>query len=153
MNSKSSDKIPLSKPDYWLGYAGLLPQSYALLLGLDDADRYIGLAAGYFYAALILSFLGGIWWGLAAAAEQSPPWIFLAAVIPSLVAFATGYPWMTGQTWPGPSLIVLAAALVASLAVDFRLNRLGLMTNSLLGLRVRLSLGLGGLTLALGLLA
>ncbi len=137
----------------WLGYAGLLPQAFALMLGLDEADRYIGLAAGYFYAALILSFLGGLWWGLAAAASRPPPWVYVAAVIPTLLAFFTGVPWMTGTTWPGPSLLILAVALVGSLAVDWRLRRLGLMSDHLFALRVRLSLGLSILTLSLGLLA
>ncbi len=153
MTTAFSETTPLQQPARWLGYAGLLPQALALSLGLDDADRYIGLAAGYFYAALILSFLGGLWWGLAAAAEKPPPWVYGAAVVPSLLAFATGVPWMTGATWPGPSLIALAVALVASLLVDFRLKQMGLMTDGMFGLRMRLSLGLGGLTLALGLLA
>jgi hypothetical protein len=153
MTTKSPYKTPLHQPGKWLGYAGLLPQGVALLLGLTDTDRYIGLAAGYFYAALILSFLGGLWWGLAASAEKPPTWVYVAAVLPSILAFGTGYPWMTGETWPGPSLLVLAVALVASLVVDFRLNRMDLMSDALLILRVKLSLGLGALTLALGLLA
>jgi hypothetical protein len=144
-------QLPLSAN--WLGYAGLLPQALALSLSLNEADRYIGLAAGYFYAALILSFLGGIWWGLAAAAAKPPRWIYAAAVLPSLLAFATGVPWMIGTTWPGPSLIIIGLALVIALAVDLRLKQLGLMSEGLFGLRMRLSLGLGGLTLALGLLA
>ncbi len=148
MNSKISDNVPK-----WFGFAGLVPQAIALLLALDDADRYIGLAAGYFYATLILSFLGGLWWGLAAAAAKAPNWVYAAAVMPALLAFGTGYPWMVGEPWPGPSLFFLAMALVASLAVDFRLKRLGLMPEGLYGLRVRLSLGLGVLTLALALLA
>lgn len=153
MTDTVSEKIPLQPPATWLGYAGLLPQALALLLTLDGADRYVGLAAGYFYAALILSFLGGLWWGLAAASPKAPRWAFVAAIVPSLLAFATGIPWMIGTTWPGPSLIILALALILSLGVDFRLKQTGLMPDGLFALRVRLSLGLGTLTLALGLLA
>jgi Protein of unknown function (DUF3429) len=153
MTGDHADKTPLQQAAKGLGFAGLLPQSLAVLLALDSASRYVALAAGYFYAALILSFLGGLWWGLAAAASKPPQWSFAAAVGPSLLAFATGVPWMIGTTWPGPSLIVLAVALVASLSVDLRLRRLELMSGDLFALRVRLSLGLGALTLALGLLA
>jgi Protein of unknown function (DUF3429) len=153
MISDRADQGLLQQSANRLGYAGLVPQALALFLVLDGANRYVGLAAGYFYAALILSFLGGLWWGLAVGSPKAPQWIYVAAVTPSLLAFATGIPWMNGSSWPGPSLIVLSVALVASLAVDLWLKRLGLMSDAMFALRMQLSLGLGALTLALGVLA
>jgi len=136
-----------------LGLAGLLPQVIALLivLGHDPALRFSALAMGYAYAALILSFLGGLWWGLAAKAERPPAWIWVAAVAPSLIALASAVPWAIGEAWPGPSLVLLGAALIASLLVDRRLRAMGIAPPWWLALRVPLSLGLGGMTIAIAL--
>jgi hypothetical protein len=137
----------------FLGVTGLLPQMLALGLTFDDTDRFIGLAAGYFYAALIFSFLGGLWWGVAISNANAPGWLFGAAVMPTLIAFATGVPWMTGAPWPGPSLAVLSGTIFASALVDWRLRALNLISAEFLKLRVVLSSGLGLLTLILALQA
>lgn len=133
----------------WLGLAGLLPQLLVVagLLSGDPGVRFSALAFGYAYAALILSFLGGLWWGLAAAAKAPPAWIWYAAIAPSLIALASAWPWAVGLTWPGPSLVVIGVALIAALAVDRRLVALGIAPHWWMALRVPLSLGLGGLTL------
>lgn len=135
----------------WLGLAGLLPQLLCLLalVGGNPEARYVALACAFAYAALILSFLGGLWWGLAAAHGRAPAWVWIAAVVPSLVAFASAYPWMVGEDWPGPSLALLGAALIASLGVDWKLRAMGIAPVWWLWLRVPLSLGLGGMTLAI----
>ena len=135
----------------WLGIAGLLPQLLCLLalVGGNPEARFVALACAFAYAALILSFLGGLWWGLAAAHGRAPGWIWIAAVTPSLIAFASCYPWMVGAAWPGPSLVVLGAALIASLGVDGKLRVMGIAPIWWLGLRVPLSVGLGGMTLAI----
>jgi Protein of unknown function (DUF3429) len=140
---------PLPRIAFILGIAGLAPQVWALLAGFSDADRYIGLAAGYFYAALILSFLGGLWWGIAASRKDAPTWLYAAAVVPSLIAFASGIPWMIGAAWPGPSLAYLGLAILASALIDRRLLTLRLINRSLWLLRLALSVGLGTLTLLL----
>jgi hypothetical protein len=135
-----------------LGYAGLLPQIAAVLAAPDEDTRFIALAAGYFYAALILSFLGGVWWGVAVTRDDAPAGLFTVAVVPSLVAFASGIPWMIGTPWPGPSLIALGFSLIAALIVDRWLYRRGLIGEGLWRLRRTLSLGLGSLTILLGVL-
>ena len=140
---------PLPRIAVVLGIAGLAPQVWALLATFSEADRYIGLAAGYFYAALIFSFLGGLWWGIAASRKDAPEWLYVAAVVPSLIAFATGIPWMTGAEWPGPSLGVLGVGILASSTVDWKLASRQLIEPRLFALRFRLSLVLGSLTLAL----
>lgn len=132
-----------------LGIAGLVPQLVALGATFDDATRYVGLAAGYFYAALILSFLGGIWWGVASTRGDAPEWLYVAAVIPSLVAFASGIPWMNGTTWPGPSLGLLGIAIGLTALVDRALFRRGLIDARLFYLRIALSSSLGVVTLLL----
>lgn len=141
----------------WLGLAGLLPQLACLLaLWFGPPDwRYVALAAAWGYAALIFSFLGGLWWGIAAArsgdSAEAHAWLWVAAVVPSLVAFATYLPWVFGWRWPVPSLAVLGIGLLASLAVDHKLGALA--PGWWLSLRRPLSLGLGAMTLLIALAA
>ena len=130
-----------------LGLAGLLPQLICFVSIFDESARYVAMSAAFFYAALIFSFLGGLWWGLAVAKPDAPQWIYGVAIAPSLIALFSGIPWMIGATWPGPSLALLGAALILALTVDTRLNRIGVMPDSMFQLRKILSLGLGVLTL------
>ncbi len=139
----------------WLGLAGLLPQ-FACLLALcagPETWRYAALAIAWGYAALIASFLGGLWWGIAASrlreGERVPAWLWIAAILPSLIALATYLPWVFGAEWPGPSLVVLALVLVGSLWVDRRIAPSA--PAWWMGLRVPLSLGLGAATLLIAL--
>ncbi len=134
----------------WLGYAGLLPQAaaVAVLLSGDLDWRFVALSSAFAYAALILSFLGGLWWGLAAAgADRAPVWMWVASVVPSLFALITAVPWMIGAAWPGPSLVALGVALLAALLVDRRIVALGLAPQGWMALRVPLSLGLSALSI------
>lgn len=155
MDVEMTDRRRLPPIARVLGFAGLLPQAAAvavLVLGGTDV-RFAALSLAYAYAALIFSFLGGVWWGLAAAADgPAPRWVWIAAVLPSLLALATAWPWATGQTWPGPSLVALGLFIAASLFVDLRLKAAGLTPEGWLALRAPLSLGLGLLTLASGLI-
>ncbi|MDG5746712.1 DUF3429 domain-containing protein [Qipengyuania sp. XHP0207] len=136
-----------------LGLAGLLPQLacvIALYAGPDEW-RYTAQAIAFGYAALIFSFLGGMWWGIAAMApaaenRKTLGWVWVAAVAPSLIALFAYLPWVFGQTWPEPSLIMLGAGILMSLAVDAKLRALA--PNWWMSLRVPLSLGLGLATVA-----
>ena len=105
---------------------------------------------GFGYAALIFSFLGGVWWGIGVARDDAPGWIFAVAVAPSLIALAAYLPWIGGYAWPGPSLLVIGACLLLTPLVD---RAIGVLPAGWLALRLKLSLGLGAMTLALGVLA
>jgi hypothetical protein len=140
------DSLPLNARRF--GYAGLLPQIAALAAVVYGGEaRWSALALSFGYAALIFSFLGGVWWGLALAAPRVPRWVFGAAVLPSLLALALWYPWMVGETWPGPELVALGILIAASPLVD---RAIGFAPAGWMALRWQLSLGLGGLTLAIG---
>ena len=149
--------MPTKMPPYarWLGFLGLFPQAAALLVVMMDEPRtlFSALALAFGYAVLIFSFLGGAWWGLATAAKDSPRWLWIAAVSPSLLALVTCIPWATAGAWPGPSLIALGLMLIGSLAVDQRLVALELAPVWWMKLRAPLSIGLGAKTIALGILA
>ena len=53
---------------FLLGISGLLPQMLAVAITLHPPHIAFGQFAAFLYAALILSFLGGLWWGIAAIA-------------------------------------------------------------------------------------
>lgn len=132
-----------------LGYAGLLPQAVALALVLSGGEwSWIALASSFAYAALIFSFLGGVWWGQALTATNPPVWSFAVAVLPSLIGLALFLPWTLGWPWPGPSLFWLGLLICASPLVD---RSLALGDALWMRLRWHLSLGLGSLTLAIAL--
>ncbi len=100
-----------------LGYGGLLPfVAGALLVWLvrEDAHAYVTLALST-YAAVIVSFLGGIHWGLAFRHAQPPTALLIWGVVPSLVA------WLAVMMPPNAALVILGAMLVGSYAVDRQL--------------------------------
>jgi len=133
-----------------LGHAGLLPPAACVVAvaGGDPAVHFSALALLFAYVAVILSFLGGIWWGFAAReGERAPGWLWVASVLPSLAAVATAWPWAVGLKWPGPSLVALGVAVLLTLLVDRRLVALGIAPANWMRLRVPLSLGLGTLAI------
>ena len=139
---------PHPRPLVWFGLAGLLPQAAFLALVLGDGSlRWIALAAACFYAALILSFLGGMWWMAALLGGLRAARYYAVAVIPSLLGLGALLPWCLGRTWPGPSLVALGIALLASQLVDHALAGHIAFPAGWLRLRLAMSGGLGLLTL------
>ncbi len=134
-----------------LGYAGLLPQIICIALILMGHEwRYSALAGGFAYAAAIFSFLGGVWWGQAVMGGRASTGAYVLAVLPSLMAVALFLPWTFGWDWPGPALLYLGALILGSPLVD---RALGYAEGDFLRLRWHLSIGLGVLTIVLGLLS
>ncbi|MFU7528999.1 DUF3429 domain-containing protein [Qipengyuania sp. ASV99] len=135
----------------WLGYAGLLPQIICVALAASGHEyAYTALAGGFAYAAAIFSFLGGVWWGQATANGRVGAGAYLIAVMPSLLSVALFLPWSLGWDWPGPALMYLGALILASPIID---RALGFAARDFFNLRVQLSVGLGLLTIALGVIA
>lgn len=137
---------PITKTVKILGFAGLLPQALAVVLVLGGgAWSWIALASSFAYAALIFSFIGGVWWGQALSLPaQAPSWAYAAAVLPSLIGVALFLPWTLGWPWPGPSLFWLALMIIVSPLID---RALAIGGAEWMRLRWQLSIGLGGLTL------
>lgn len=152
MNTAQTPSTPsLSPAARGLGYAGLLPQMLCIGMILTGHEwRYAALAGGYAYAAAIFSFLGGVWWGQAVQSGRATTGAYVLAVLPSLIAVALFLPWTLGWEWPGPALLYLGALILASPLVD---RALGFAAADFLRLRWHLSIGLGLLTIALGLVA
>ena len=71
-----------------LGYAGVLPVAGLLVLAWSSATwQHQAVNSATIYAALILSFLGGIHWGFATSGFASSKH-FLISVVPSLWAWS-----------------------------------------------------------------
>lgn len=136
-----------------LGYAGLLPPMVAIAVRvIDPAKGGMMLALALLYAALILSFLGGMWWGAAAARVSGAAltlWLAVA-VVPTLVALAAGAVLFASVV---SAAAIVAAGLLGSLLVDMALVRVGHVPPWWMKLRIPLSVGLAALTLLAGLLA
>lgn len=143
---------PIAPAARLLGYAGLLPLvGCAAGLAVAPMHRPLLLDAGFGYAALIYSFLGGLWWGQGVVQGRGSARLFGVAVVPSLLAW--GLMLLQHVGWSsGKALIVLAIAILASPLVDLVLARTGTPARGWLPLRLQLSTGLGLLTLALALL-
>ena len=138
----------LPRPLVAFGLGGLLPQAICLALVVQGGpERWIALAAACFYAAIILSFLGGMWWMAGLLSGLRAGWVYGLAIVPSLIGWAALLPWSAGWNWPGPSLVVLALALLASPLVDRTLARHVAFPAGWLRLRIIMTSGLGFLTL------
>jgi len=99
-----------------LGLGGLLPfVAGALLVWLvrPDVHPYVTLALSA-YAGVIVSFLGGIHWGLAFRQLSPPAWLLGWGVVPSLVA------WPAVMMPPSAGLVILGLMLLVCYAVDRR---------------------------------
>ena len=150
------DPVPAVRPPVaalLLGYAGLLPPIVAVAIRLIDPARGgMMLALALFYAALILSFLGGMWWGAVSARVTGAAltlWLAIA-VVPTLIALVAGGVLFASVL---SATAIVAAGLLGSLLVDMALVRAGHVPLWWMKLRVPLSVGLAALTLLTGLLA
>jgi hypothetical protein len=138
----------LPKPARQLGYAGLLPQAICvMLMFISPQNSWLALTGGFAYAALIFSFLGGVWWGQAIANNEQRLWVYLICIAPSLIAVTAFMPWTLGWEWPGPSLVILGLFLLLSPLADMMIKY---QSGNWLKMRWHLSIGLGVMTVFLG---
>jgi len=101
----------------FIGLSGTIPF-------LTGNPRMLVVHALVAYGATILSFLGGIHWGLAIGSQKSPDIVNLKArltlsVIPSLAGWAA---LLVAETL---ALYILAIAIAAMLWFDIRATRIG----------------------------
>jgi hypothetical protein len=124
-----------------LGLSGILPQlaciGYALVFEASFAGQ-----AGLAYAAVILSFLGGLWWMAALLSDLRDPTPYVVAVLPSLIGWGA-------MLWPAGGLWLVALCLLASPLVDISLSRRIALPKGWLRLRWQMASGLGLTTLTL----
>jgi hypothetical protein len=104
-----------------LGLAGVIPFAAGALCSFqpDTLGAFANVAL-LAYGAVILSFLGGIHWGLAIG-QRDPSYRRLGlGVVPSLAG------WVAFLLGGAAGLLLLAAAFVAVLALDVQLTRDGM---------------------------
>lgn len=152
MNVSKHEPGAVSSAARLLGYAGLLPQLVALLLVATGVDAPLGALLAFAYALLILSFLGGVWWGLAIRRMRDQARLVLLAVVPTLAAFALIVARLLGLRHDA-ALGAVGVLLLLTLLVDRSFDRMGEAPAGWLRLRTLLSVGLAALTIATGALA
>lgn len=134
----NNTKIP--KPALRLGLAGLIPFLAPALALWMQGPEYSGTALQlqFGYAAVILSFLGGVHWGRALAGDRfGPAWPrLLWSVVPSLIGWAL-------LLVPDAYLLVIGFAVAFSVAyiVDVRAVRAGMFPTWYGKLRKILTIG------------
>ena len=121
-----------------LGYAGLLP-FLLMMLGVWSADPawLTDFVKGQLaYAMVILSFLGGVHWGVALLSHDLPEDVSRKAlmwgVTPSLIAWSA-------TLFSGFGFAVMMAGFIAALQVDKQLYPIYGMPDWMLPLRKRLT--------------
>lgn len=124
-----------------LGLSGILPQLACIAHTLAFGGSFAG-QAGLAYAAVILSFLGGLWWMAALLSGLRDPIPYVVAVLPSLVGWGA-------MLWPDGGLWLVALCLLASPLADLSLSRRITLPNGWLRLRWQMASGLGLTTLIL----
>jgi len=144
----------LPRPPLILGVAGVLPPLLCVTLALvDPALTLPATIGGGLYGALILSFLGGMWWMEALLRRDARGWPYLVAVLPSLIGWALLLPPLLAGGSIRVALILLGLVIMITPFADLRIGEAMRAVAGWARLRWALSLGLGGLTLVLGLIA
>ncbi len=142
-----------------LGFAGLMPQVAAMATCLFDGTSDLAAMFAFGYGVLILSFIGGIWWGFGMnlpAGDDSCPGqgsVAAIAVVPSLAATALVFLSVTHILPMRWALVILGSTIMTTLIVDRRFSACGMTPHGWMALRIPLAIGLGVATTACGILA
>ncbi|BCX19300.1 MAG: hypothetical protein KatS3mg117_2982 [Geminicoccaceae bacterium] len=113
-------RLRVPEPAALLGFAGLLPFVAGALAALAGGPLGPWASAALLaYAAVILSFMGGVHWGLAMSAER-PSWLrYGASVVPALLGWAA---LLLGGRF---GFLLLVASFASLLAYDLGAVRAG----------------------------
>ena len=118
-NTIVNKAAPLNPQALRIAYGGLVPfiigTALVWLIGGRDLDQHTFVTTALSaYAALVISFLGGIYWGLAARQTVPSPTPFVMGVVPSVVA------WIGVLMPPYAGLVLHGAMLVIGYLIDRR---------------------------------
>ena len=144
-------KLPLPTAALLLGIGGLIPFAACGFFAVATVEPIATtwLLALVFYGAVILSFLGGVQWGLAlsdARTDLAPGsdragldrLRFGLGVVPSLIGWGAAFATMA--MGPEVALAILIGGFAATLITETRLHRRALLPSGYLWLRWGLSL-------------
>ena len=125
-------------PARLLGLGGLIPFTACAAavwtnIGWVQSEA-LSLQLGY--AAVIVTFLGGVHWGRMLAKDAVVEWpLMIWSVTPSLIA------WIALRMHPGPALLLLIGAFALAYLIDRRSSRTGRFPEWYGNLRKVLTLG------------
>lgn len=119
MNTSYSMRMP--KAALFPGLLGLIPfyvlaLSSSASLGLPPVIALLGMVT---YGAVILSFVGAIWWGVAIHAPADTPrtGLFMWSVVPALIG------WFATITAPDLGVLMLSAGFLIQWVLDAFLSK------------------------------
>lgn len=118
--SEQNPKVPRAAG--WLGAGGVIPFVTLAIAGpfLSDPIRTQAFLALIAYGAVILSFMGGIHWGLAIADSRDAGFRRLGiSVLPALIG------WAALLVPPAIGILALAVSFALMLSVDLSATRRG----------------------------
>ncbi|MFM7083866.1 MAG: DUF3429 domain-containing protein [Hyphomicrobium sp.] len=121
---------------FLLGWAGVLPFLISAMCILSPDLRVIAVHAMLLYAALILSFLGGVHWGIELNKLEKSEILFsgyFVSVVPALLGFLSFF------LKPSMGLIVLSIGFFGLLSYDLRCVRKGDAPDWYAKLRIQLT--------------
>ena len=118
-----------------LGFGGLIPFIVFAGLSLVGPEAWQGWVSRALiaYGAVILSFLGGITWGLAVTRQRVRDPLYLASMAP----FFAGWIALLMPVFPG--LMFLMAAFLGALFNDYLLKKAGLAPDWFFSMRMVLT--------------
>jgi hypothetical protein len=134
--------MTIPTPAFWLGWAGVIPFAGLTALSIVNSGSASTpgsvaiLQALVAYGMIILSFMGGVQWGLEMAgsnAQRHGAVGFAASVVPALVAFGVSF------VQPLLALVILAFGFVGLLGYDLRRIKAGIGPRWYAGLRLQLT--------------
>lgn len=124
MSAGAAYAPPIPKPARILGFAGLIPFVLGAALVWASSDyAYAAFNAQTIYAAVILSFLGGVQWGFAAGGigpGAGPSWERLGwSVLPAL------FGWAALFLDEAAKIVALMLGFLAAFVIDRRWAAMG----------------------------
>ena len=139
----SESNVP--RPAIWLGLTGILPSLAAIVAMVAwPAAQDVATSAALTYGAMVASFVGGTWWGLAAlkAPPEALSRYLQLAIMPTLVA------WLAVLVQPATGFAVLAVLFIVLPPTDRRLQAAGITPGWWLAQRRPLSFAMAALQAA-----
>ncbi|MBU6468682.1 MAG: DUF3429 domain-containing protein [Betaproteobacteria bacterium] len=134
----NNSTTPLPKAVIWLGYGGIIPfVAFTLALFLDPLRSSIWRDSVLSYGSIILSFVGALHWAFAMLApdlnELTQKQRYAWSVIPALAG------WFALLIPPFMAGLLLGVFFILHLDQDRRLNKLNVLPQWYLPLRVSLT--------------
>ncbi len=145
------DRPPIPLPAMILGGAGVVPLFLSVIMAAVVPDVF-GLPlirVAIVYSAVILSFLGGMYWGMASSAlvaqpvASEPPGMLGWSVVPALLG------WIAAFLPPPIGASALAVMFIAVLFLDRRCVLLRYVPEWWMRLRIRLTAAMVAILLLL----